>query len=230
MLVVISIIGVFVAWGLSRFFGGSDSGAGERNLQSVTETIKQKRDEAVRLNGNRMQTSLESEVAPILTVDFDDFSTTASLVVSGLDEDRDNYDDETRTLLTHVERGNWVYSYRNDEIKMIGNWKVVTNPGELDTGPITDSGQGDLVTKIGFDGDGRAYGWQNDAWQKFPINLDQKKDSHDDSFSSFWAIYLVNESNKNSAIAIAVYPSGQTEKFRYDGTSWLGFRSRNIQK
>lgn len=230
LILVILLIALIAAMAFSRFLSTSDAGAGEINLQEVVSKINQRRDEAIRLNGNRASTSLEREVAPLVEIDFNDLTTTGSLVIDGKDANGDHYDDETGALLTHVAGGRWVYSRKSDPAEIAGGWRILTSEEEIPVGLIGQNGQGDAVTKIGFDGDGRAYGWQDGSWQKFPATRN-KKSPGSDTPSMFWAVYLVKDDNRSKspqAVAIAVYPSGQTEKFRYDGGAWLGFRARGI--
>lgn len=226
LLLVIALVSLIAGLAFSRFLGLSEGGA-ETNLQNLSAVVNQKRDEAIRLNGNVAPTSLEFQIAPLVELDFADPETTKTLIVEGLDRNGDYLDDETGELLTHVEGGGWIYSRRDDARRLTNGWEVVADEGSLPVPPIAANGRGELVTKIGFDGEGRVFGWQKEEWRKFPLSFNEKKNSPD---LYFWAVYLksANETNRE-VIALAVYPTGQTEKYRFDGEIWQGYRQRVVR-
>lgn len=231
LIIVIGLVCLISALAYSHLLSKTDSAAGERALESVAERVAMRRDEAIRLNGLQSATSLESEIAPLVEIDFSDLNSTASLIINGRDNDNDHYDDDTGEMLTFLESDGWKYSYRKDSLELPDSWHVVSEkemPVKLIGGG--GNGQGVPVTKVGFDADGRAYGYNAEGiWEKYPSGS-----STDESYSPFWTIYIVrSSSNKKSeaqAVAVAVYPSGQIEKFRYDGSVWRGWRGRAINE
>ena len=234
MVLVVAIISLVCALAFSRLLGGNDGGGGERVIADAAVRITERRDEAVRLNGNLARTSLEEQTAPLVVVDFAGANAGASLIIDGVDADGDHRDDDSGDLLTHLENNDWIYSYRNDALKLPTGWSVLTTNRVARVKLIGNgkNGQGALVTRIGFDAAGRAYGFERDEWQRFPIGTEPSGSA---DTSPFWAVYFVNstetpnrQTRVRSMVAIAVYPSGHTEKFRFDGENWLGFRSRNL--
>lgn len=218
LLIVIIIIGLIASFAFSRFLSVQDAGAGERVIQTVAAKIGQRRDEAIRLNGLNAATSLENEIAPLVVIDFSDSEATASLITDGTDADGDGRDDATGARITRLQNNVWQYSYRPDAIEFPGDWAVSTSIAPVGNG---SDGRGVPVTRIGFDGAGRAYGYAKGAWQKYPSG--SSEDTASTQNTPFWAVYA---GSGQYAVAVAVYPSGQTEKFRFDGVSWRGWRAR----
>ena len=227
LLLVICISSVIVALVYIKFRPDFDSGSGERTIEAVADKVAMRRDEAVRLNGLAAATSLETLVAPLVEIDFSDLSTTRSLIINGDDVDGDHYDDDTGDLLTHLSGNAWQFSYRNDALKLPSSWHVVES-GSMTAEIINGNGRGTPVTKIGFDAEGRVYGFIDGNWQKYPADSSTEQEN-----PPFWAIYLENSGAGRNAetlvVAVAVYPSGQIEKFRFDGSRWRGWRGRTIE-
>lgn len=229
LLVVIIIIGLIASFAFSRFLSSQDAGAGERVVSSVASKIQQRRDEAVRLNGLNAATSLEFQTAPLVTIDFARSETTRSLIIDGTDADGDGRDDATNTSLTRLQNNDWIYSYRSDALQLPRNWTVTDPAGRSSSvvGSIGNGsdGRGVPVTRVGFDGRGRAYGFVSGAWQKYPTSSSASSSSATGAQNTpFWAVYIGGDAQ--SAVAVAIYPSGQTEKFRFDGSLWRGWRGR----
>lgn len=223
LLIVIIIIGLIASFAFSRFLSVQDAGSGERAVSAVAAKIGQRRDEAVRLNGLTVSTSLESQTAPLVTIDFGDLPTTASLFIDGTDANRDGIDDDTLAPLTRLQSNNWSYAYRPDRLQLPGSWTILQNPPTT-VGNISD-GRGVPVTRVGFDGDGRAYGYVSGVWQKYPALSSSSSPAAallGEQNTPFWAVYIGSREN---AVAVAIYPSGQTEKFRFDGSLWRGWRA-----
>ena len=228
LLLVIVLASVIAALTYTKFRPQLDSGAAERTLETVAEKIAMRRDEAIRLNGLAAATSLETDTAPLVEIDFKDLPTTASLIINGDDLDHDNYDDDTNQRLTSLSGNRWKYSFRGDALSLPTFWHFSAK-GELSVPLIGGGrGRGNPVTRIGFDAAGRAYGDSGDGeWQKFP-----QDSSSDQQSAPFWAVYLESngaKKNQTLAIAVAVYPSGQIEKFRFDGAAWRGWRGRAVE-
>lgn len=227
LLLVMIISCVILALVYVKFRPQFDSGSAEKAIEAVAERIAERRDEAIRLNGLAATTSLETQVAPLVEIDFQDPSTTASLIINGDDTSGDHLDDDTGEMLTYLNGNVWQYSYRNNALNLPSSWNIVSD-GNLNVKPIFGKGRGTLVTRIGFDATGHVYGFHNGDWEKYPADSSTEQQS-----PPFWAIYLESSgSNKNTetlAVAIAVYPSGQIEKFRFDGSKWRGWRGRTIE-
>jgi prepilin-type N-terminal cleavage/methylation domain-containing protein len=227
LLLVMIISCVILAMVYIKFRPDFDSGSAEKAIETVAEKVAGRRDEAIRLNGLAAATSLETEVAPLVEIDFSDPETTASLIINGDDTNGDHLDDDTGEVLTYLSGNVWQYSYRDDPMKLPSSWNIVPE-GNLTVQPIYGRGRGTLVTRIGFDATGHVYGFHNGAWQKYPADSSTNQQE-----SPFWAIYLersgAGQNQETLAVAIAVYPSGQIEKFRFDGSKWRGWRGRTIE-
>jgi prepilin-type N-terminal cleavage/methylation domain-containing protein len=234
LLLVMIITSFILALVYIKFRPDMDSGDGERAIEAIAQKLAMRRDEAIRLNGLSAATSLENETAPLVVIDFDDLQTTASLAINGDDADGDHHDDVTGEMLTYLKGGDWKFSYRNDALKLPDTWKIVRD-GEMNVKPIRikDQERGVAVTKIAFDADGRVYGYYNGAWQRFPTVAASDEQSGDQGASPFWAVYLQHTDSKYTdgtlCVAVAIYPSGQIEKFRFDGSTWRGWRGRTVE-
>lgn len=230
LLLVIVISSVIAATVYIKFRPDFDSGSAERTIEAVAEKVAGRRDEAIRLNGlAAAATSLEAQVAPLVEIDFLDPATTASLIIDGDDGNSDYFDDDTGEFLTHLNGSGWKYSYRGDALKLPAAWRVVAK-SDMSVAPINDRGRGVPVTRIGFDAAGHVYGYADDTWQKYPADS-----STEQQYSPFWTIYLEGSGRDQNApalavaVAVAVHPSGQIEKFRFDGSRWRGWRGRTIE-
>lgn len=219
LLFVITLIGLIATLSFSRYLKQADTAAGERVLEQIASRLQLRRNEAIRLNGNRAATSLETETAPPVEINLTSLSTTASLIIDGTDIDNDGIDDETGTALTRLEDGNWQYAYRADPLSLPNGWVIGTPPENVGLIGGGATGRGIATTRIGFDGDGQAYGSTGTELEQFPPGA-----TLDDQLAPFWAIYM---SNGSGNIAIALYPSGTIEKFRFDGTVWRGWRGQS---
>lgn len=224
LLFVIVVVAFIASFAFSRFLSTrEDAGSGERTLEQVASRIQMRRTEAIRLNGLRVATSIETETAPLVEINFADLATTASLVIDGTDADDDGLDDASGESLTRLVGNYWQYAYRADALAPATEWNI----NEQENSNLIASGSGGRgipVTRIGFDGDGRAYGYLDGTWRDFPTGalMDEQK-------PPFWAVYMSKGEQGNIAVAVAVYPSGSIEKFRFDGNTWRGWRGRETE-
>lgn len=235
LLFVVAIVTLLAAVVVSSgYFNNSSSHGGEQLITDLATRFHERRAEVQRLNGSRITTSLDIAATPI-EFDLLNLSTTASLITEGRDQGGDGEDDDTGEILTHLrpkpgspDQGEWVFSHRQDAVSLPSDWKLVTNVSDLTTIPLIASGargRGIPVTRIGFDGEGRAL-HKNEAgvWEKVPAGTSAGKKANE---SAFWVFYFVRPGSTNTAVALGIYPaSGVTERFRYDGTAWRGFADR----
>lgn len=237
LLVVVVLVMILAAIVVPRgFFGSHSSHGGEQLMNDIYERLYERRKAVQRLNSGSQLSSFQTAPAPPLEFNFEDLSTTASIVTEGVDNNHDGYDDETGDKLTFLRTGagnsmQWDIAYRGDAIKIPADWKLARTPSELGAIPLIAGGikgRGVLVTRIGFDGTGRAFHRnQSGVWEKQPPASAATKASYE---NAFWAIYFVRPGTANTALAIAVYPSGNSERFYYDGTQWRGYSDRLPKK
>jgi type II secretory pathway pseudopilin PulG len=249
LLIVIVLIIAVSAIAVSRgFYGSSTSHGAEQFMNDAATRLFERRQQAQRLNGATAADSFNEAPAPPLEFDFENPATTASLIIEGEDANRDGVDDVTGQRLTTLRvnygsmpvRASWDAAYRDDAIKIPAGWKLAASETELGAIPLIAAGakgRGILVTRIGFDGDGRAlYRNESGVWETAPSGAAGSKRIAE---TAFWAFYFIRASgdgssksgrvNNDSAIAIAIYPSsGIVERFRWDGNSWRGFSDRVI--
>lgn len=229
-LLVLVIIAFISAIAISRFFvNGKDVGSIERFVSSASERISERRDDARRLNGESSRRDLTIGDAPPVVIDFAELETTSSLLTEGVDANGDCIDDFSLTSFTCLTLDNkWNYIYTGDSLKFPKSWELVKSQKILNTLsiPIFAEKRGIMVSKIGFDSRGRAYGFEKSGWQKQPGGQVSKLDETPTLFSNAtWAMYF-NDGSEKTAIAIAISPNGTIETFRYDGENWIGFGGR----
>lgn len=229
LLVVITIVVILSAIVVSRgIFSSSESHGGEQLITELATRLNERQSEAQRLNGNKAVTAFHSSVAAPIEFDLTNLATTASLVTEGVDENADGIDDVTGDPLTFLNSGAWSLVYRGDQMRLPTDWKLAGSAAELGSIPLIATGakgRGIPVTRIGFDGDGKAL-YRNAAgvWERTPSGTAPGKRINE---SAFWAFYFIRPGSDKTAIAVAVYPaSGICERFRFDGTSWRGFADR----
>lgn len=235
----ITIVAMIAVLAYSTLWGKDETAGAEKTLGDAAGRIAQKRDEAIRLNGQKAATSFNNFIAPLVEVDFGSLETTASLIIDGTDNDGDQQDDYTEEYLTHLRDNRWVYSYRNDALELSAEWEVYLPDSSRMPVPLISKGHngcGAAVNKIGMDDQGRIYAFEQGEWRKFPVGA--PLDLGNSATSPFWAIYFIKKQNRSgigtarssigAAVAIAVYPSGQIEKFRFNGERWSGYKGRTV--
>lgn len=248
MMLVVIVAVIVTTMAMTGFYGGSANTSGaEGLLENAAGRLVERRAAAVRLNGEDRRSKLQTFTALPLPIDFSDLSTTATLRINGTDDDADCLDDVTGQPLTCLEindgnQGEWAAVYNDDPLKMPDGWQIAGSTGQLNKIPLIGggaNGRGVIATKIGFDATGKALAVETavSGWQKFPTGSIQS-DVPSAENAPFWAIYFVSAPKskiligKNavvaSAVALAVHPSGLIEKFRYDGSQWIGFQNRTL--
>lgn len=238
LIVVVLVISIVAAISFKNFYSSSkEVGGAERVLESAAGRVVERRNEAVRLNGENRQAldSVGSNIPP-LSIDFSNLANTASLVTEG-DDNADCLDDVTGTRVTCLILGInslWNMAYRPDAMGLPNGWSVAASSSDFGGIPLIgngSSGRGVLVTQVGFDANGRALGYQSGAgWVKNPAGA-VAGGSPSLSAAPFWAIYFVGkraDGSVSAAVAVAVHPSGLVERFRYDGSNWIGFENRSL--
>lgn len=247
MLIVMAVIGILVGYALSRNGAtASTAGGGERALDEVERRLYERHDAAVRLNRLAAPTSLENYTAPPVEIDLTNATTTRALLIEGVDANGDGRDDNTGSTLTSLAppataggQGTWNYSYENSQALALPiGWRILTAPEQLGAIPqigLGQQGRGVLATGFGFDGQGRAM-VRNAAgvWTTLPVGSLATADSP--QTAPFWAVYMVQTQGAANntagvgaaAVAISVHPTGQFERWRWDGTTWRGFRRRTL--
>lgn len=245
LLIVMAVIGILVGYAISRNAGNAAStGGGDRALEEVERRLSERHDAAIRLNQITAPTSLENYTAPPVDIDFGNPSTTVPLMTEGVDANSDGLDDNTGTAITRLNSTgsggslvSWRYSYENSpQLSLPTGWQIATSQSQLGSIPLIGggtSGRGVLATQIGFDGKGRAYVRDGTGqWSSLPSGSDASSSSVQSA--PFWVVYVVFPSGTQSgstplaAAAISIHPTGQLERWRWDGSQWKGFRRRTL--
>lgn len=243
LMIVLFIVILVSALTFSKFYGSAtDIGGAEKILEETSARIVERRSDAVRLNGEDRRLALQQLTVSPLPMDFTNLNTTASLKIEGTDSDGNCVDDLTNKNLTcfSVSGGTaaWQLSYHQDEIKLPRGWQVITSRDSLGSLPLIGNGtngRGVIVTKIGFDGKGKALALElgSSVWKTMPTGANVSETPSANN-APFWAIYfavLENTPGGNSQvkamIAIAIHPSGMIERFRYDN-GWIGVNNRTL--
>ena len=248
LLIVVIIIGIIALIYVGSSLRGDEAGGAEALLNVVHSRITERRSDAARLSVSKPirfpDNYLQKQViTPPLSINFAEPATTAPLQTnSGNDADEDAIDDTTGQpytawfmSMTTVIGSNgqpeqkivadWYYGYSGEPVTLPSGWRLAQTAGELPVPLISNAqhGKGELITKIGFDGSGRAYAFYTDKW----LNVSPLADSAQMTDAPFWAIYFYLP-NATAAVAVAVHPSGLIENFRWDGAAWRGFENRTI--
>lgn len=241
LLLVLAVIGVLAAYAISRT-NADASGGGERALQEVERRLSERHDAAIRLNQIAAPTSLENFTAPPVDIDLADPPSTRPLLTEGADADGNGVDDNTGATLTRLAapaaaggEGTWSYGYEDSPaLTLPTGWVLVTAQAQLGAIPLIGNGtqgRGVLATRFGFDGRGRALvPIAAGQWSRLPTGSDASAATL--TAAPFWAAYLVQPGGRDgaplAAAAVVVHPSGQLERWRWDGNAWQGFRRRTL--
>lgn len=233
LLVVILLVAMLAGFVVSYVYSGkNETAAAERLLSDMTSRISERRNSALRLNSIEKPTSLETRTAPPVVIDFGDPETTKSLVTDGIDRDNNHVDDYTGKALTYLEDdGNggarWVNAYEGDALAFPDGWTVAHSFRTLNLPAISEGAV--LTTSIAFNAKGEAVALDSrtGGWNTQP---------NPDAPNSCWVIYATYPNNQGgirqreaptAAVAIAVYPSGLIESWRFADGSWQGFKGRS---
>lgn len=239
MLIVILMIGLIAALSFpSLYKSKTEVGGAERVLEQAAVRVVERRSEAIRLNSEDRRVATEKYIPP-LPMDFTSLPSTASLITEG-DSDGDCLDDVTGEAVTCVRTTGlattWSIARRNDALILPDGWKLALTAADLGDIPLIangSDGRGILATQIGFNGDGRAYAYQRrgttGTWGALPDGA-VVSSTPILSEAPFWTVYFVGSVNDKvvAAVGIAVHPSGLIERFRYDGSRWIGFENRTL--
>ena len=239
LIIVLGLISVLAAIFFSLFSADEiDPNGAERFLAQAVLKIESRQADARRMSGEMRGRNLErAGKVPPLEIDFARSAALADLRIEGVDENGDCTDDETYEKLTCLKKefpgGNtvWSYAYTNNSLKIPEEIIVAKKTEDLGgISLIADHGRGVLVTKIGFDRAGKGYGFEGDTFKSVPSGSPESyAASPAPDQSPFWAIYFYSEKDENFAAAIAVYPGGNAEVFRFSDGAWLGFKNRQIK-
>ncbi|MCY7375265.1 MAG: hypothetical protein LH472_04755, partial [Pyrinomonadaceae bacterium] len=140
------------------------------------------------------------------------------------------------TCLTTAINPTWRIARRDDALILPDGWRIARRASDLGDIPLIaggSDGRGVLVSQIGFDGDGRAYAFQRrvtgGTWDALPDGA-VVSDTPILSETPFWTVYFVGSANDRAvaAVGVAIHPSGLIERFRYDGSRWIGFENRTF--
>ncbi len=242
MMLAIFIVILVSAIAVSNFFTDSASvGGAERLLEETASRLVERRASAVRLNDDDVRTGLSELNVNPLPMDFSNLLTTGSLRIDGADVDKNCIDDVTGLSLTCLTYYNgeskWSLAVSEDYLELPRKWKLVQFQDELNGIPLIGggkNGRGVVATKIGFDGRGFAYAVnpQTKSWESQPTGS-QITDYPSGNDAPFWSIYFILPSADGelpkAAIAVAIHPSGLIERFRFDGSDWIGFKNRTLK-
>lgn len=246
LIFVIAVIALMASIWVSRSFKGDEAGGAEMLLGKVSSRLAERRGDAARLGG--LKTVRQAGIAnvrqdvlknPPVLIDLGDLETTASLITDSRDLNNDGRDDstgleytklkirQTRDLLGIRQEYDWSYFYRDNPLELPSGWKLARNQAELPVPKIAEGihGMGELITRIAFAADGKAYVAYRNVWR----NQSPFADSSETDEAPFWAFYFYTpDQTPAAAVAVAVHPSGLVETFRWNGSAWHGFANRAI--
>ena len=244
LLIVMAVLAILVGYAISRNGAtASTAGGGERALDEIERRLYERHDAAVRLNKIAAPTSLENYTAPPVEINLTDAATTRPLVTDGVDANGDGRDDNSGAAITRLSTpatpgalATWNYGYESSmPLTLPAGWSIATTQAQLGGIPLIGGGtqgRGVMATRVGFDGRGRALG-VNAAGQFLTLPPGSDATAATPAAAPFWAVYLIQAGGAGnergaSAVALSVHPTGQLERWRWDGSSWQGFRRRSL--
>ena len=210
LVIVCAIVSVVAALSLASFANRDQAG---RFMADVAARIRERRASAVRINALIEPTLLEDFRQPPISIDFSNLSTTAPLVVEGVEGgERTSFGAPPSLGGT----GQWNFVYQGTPLHVPSGWRIAASASQLSPIPLIPLGT--PTTTLSFTADGKLD----------PSSLPSAtSNTNPDVESPFPAIYLTNGS---AARAVAVHPSGLVELWQYDektGT-WNGFSNRSV--
>jgi hypothetical protein len=249
LLVTVAVVLLVVAAGASFMSHSSpdQQAAGERVLTDLRRVVTTRQAQARQLNtASRVGgTSLEAGVNNFdIKVDFAQLATTRTLALDGVDADGNGLDDNTGQQLARFIGANFVPAYASDPMRLPSGWSFAFTPEEMRGIPMIAGGTGQRgrpAQCVVFTPDGSTLPYGRNSAQ--PANCGSGGDTAvvsgtsrsnylSPSTSPFLAVYVVlapgGSAQAESAVALAVYPSGYTEGFRWDGSKWVGYNGRVI--
>lgn len=249
LLVTVAVIALVV--GASAAFVSrsrpDQQGAAERVLTDLKRVVTTRQAQARQLNtASRVGgTSLEAGVNAFdIKVDFAQLETTRDLALDGVDADSDGLDDNTGQQLARFVGADFVPAYTGQALRLPTGWRIALTPDEMGGIPMIAGGAGQRgrpAQCVVFTADGSTLPYGRNAAQ--PANCGGGGDNAvitgtsrssylSPSTSPFLAVYAVftppGSEDADAAVALAVYPAGYVEGFRWDGGQWVGYNGRVI--
>jgi prepilin-type N-terminal cleavage/methylation domain-containing protein len=210
LVIVCAIVSVIAALSLASFANRDQAG---RFMADVAARIRERRASAVRINALIEPTLLENFRQPPISIDFSNLSTTAPLVVEGVEgAERTSFGAPPSLGGT----GQWNFVYQGTSLQVPSGWRIAASASQLSPIPLIPLGT--PTTTLSFTADGKLD----------PSSLPSATSNiNPDVESPFPAIYLTNGS---AARAVAVHPSGLVELWQYDEKTrtWNGFSNRSV--
>lgn len=210
LVIVCAIVSVIAALSLASFANRDQAG---RFMADVAARIRERRASAVRINALIEPTLLEDFRQPPISIDFSNLSTTAPLVVEGVEGAEGTSFGAPPSL---GGTGQWNFVYQGTSLQVPSGWRIAASASQLSPIPLIPLGT--PTTTLSFTADGKV-----DA-SSLPSAA---SNTNPDVESPFPAIYLTNGS---AARAVAVHPSGLVELWQYDEQTrtWNGFSNRSV--
>lgn len=246
MMVTIGVLVILAATGymfVSRSRTNTQA-AGERILSELQRIVQYRHAQTRQLNtATRVGgTSLEQGVTVYdIKLDFGQLDTTRTLVLDGVDANNDGRDDFTGQDMATWSGTQFQPKWTGSQIQLPSGWRFALSQSEMAGIPLIAGGQGTRgipARCVSFGINGSIYpaientstrqcsttdGFAFTATRAAYFSRDQ---------SPFYAIYAVfvpsGSSVATAAVALAVYQSGYTETFRWDGSNWVGYNARVV--
>jgi prepilin-type N-terminal cleavage/methylation domain-containing protein len=242
-LAIVVLLAAFAAFaGRTR---ADQQGEGERVLADITRVVTTRQAQVRQLNLKSLTggTSLEAPIkdASALDVDFASPDTTRDVIVSGVDANGDHIDDYTGQQLAYNDSGTLRVGFAGQPLSMPTGWSVARTSDDLHGIPMIGGGlrqRGRVARCVSFGIDGSTFPRGQDPSQAAKCGGDDasragsRTDAPAAGESPFLAVYAIftprGSTSATGAVALAIYPSGYTEPFRWDGSAWRGYNSRTL--
>jgi prepilin-type N-terminal cleavage/methylation domain-containing protein len=204
LVIVCAIVSVVAALSLASFANRDQAG---RFMADVAARIRERRASAVRINALIEPTLLENFRQPPISIDFSNLSTTAPLVVEGVEgAERTSFVAPPSPGGT----GQWNFVYQGTALQVPSGWRIAASASQLPPIPLIPLGTPTTTPRLRQTA--------NSMLRRFR----QPRPTLTPMLRVLSIIYLTNGS---AARAVAVHPSGLVELWQYDETTgtWNGF-------
>lgn len=247
LVVTLGVLAVFTGFGyafVSRARPNSQAG-GERVLSELQRLVTTRHAQARQLNtaSRTGGTSLEEGITAYdITLDFSNPETTRTLLVNGVDEDRDGFDDYTGQEMSRFVGSEFHATYTGAPLQLPAGWRIAATKEDFGTVPLiieSDPERARPARCIYYAANGSLYPAEADGrggcHNEGQIITSTSRDQYFSlSSAPFLAIYAVftpdGAQSPTAAVALAVYQSGYTEAFRWDGKEWSGYNGRGFDE
>ncbi len=242
MLLVITLLGIVTAIGyaFAAHVQPDSQAAGERILSDLTRIVVTRQQQARQLNtlSRSSGTSLEEGTDNFeIAIDFATPQTTRTLLLDGVDVNHDGRDDNTGQQLSIFRDKQFIPAYTGAPLALPKGWRIALSASDMGSIPLIAGGtsaRGQAARCIVF-----GYGGSTNPSAQNPsspgncgtplqfVSGSGNTQNLARDAAPFMAVYAIAP-GMDAAVALAVFTTGYTEAFHFDGHLWHGYNNRVI--